>query len=90
MSAKPCRGCGRPVVFAKDPDGKWQVLDNTAPVWKQIGVKDGIARVVREPSALVSHFSTCPKADDFSGRNRETTLESRMPDRHFSEPQEGA
>lgn len=83
------------VVFAKDPDGKWQVLDNTAPVWKQIGVKDGIARVVREPSAMVSHFSTCPNANEFSASKRESEPESKTPftmapQKHFSEPKEVA
>lgn len=84
MSAKPCRGCGKPVVFAKDPDGKWQVLDNVAPVWKQVGIKNGAPYVIREPKAMVSHFSTCPKADDFSGGRRS---EPPPPDRDFSEPQ---
>jgi len=73
------------VVFAKDPDGKWQVLDNTAPVWKQIGMKEGVARVVREPSAMVSHFSTCPNANDF---HKKPEPAAPPADRHFSEPAE--
>lgn len=80
------------VVFAKDPDGKWQVLDNVSPTWEQVGVKEGVARVVRS-KALVSHFSTCPDANKFSANNREDTMESKTPftmapDRHFSEPKE--
>ncbi len=86
MSAKPCKGCGKMVVFAKDKDtNKWQVLDNTAPVWKQIGVKDGVAYVVREHAALVSHFSTCPDANKFS-----SSKQPELPERNFSEPKEGA
>lgn len=88
MSASPCKGCGRPVVFAKDPDGKWQVLDNVAPVWRQVGSKDGIAYVVREPKALVSHFSTCSKPDQFSASKRPEQLAMPEPERHFSEPGE--
>ncbi len=94
MSAKPCRGCGKMVVFAKDPDGKWQVLDNVSPTWEQVGVKDGVARVIRS-KALVSHFATCPDANKFSASNREpvAAAESQTPftmapERHFSEPKE--
>ncbi len=88
MSAKPCKGCGKSVVFAKDREtGKWQVLDNTAPVWKQIGTKDGVAYVMREPSALVSHFATCSKANDFSS-SKKTEAPMQTEDRHFSEPKE--
>lgn len=81
MSAKPCKGCGKLVVFAKDRDtDKWQVLDNTAPVWKQVGLKNGVPYVIRDKTALVSHFSTCSKANDFSSTNSEQA--------HFSEPKE--
>ncbi len=86
MSAKPCKGCGRPVVFAKElGTGKWQVLDNVSPCWEQVGVKDGVAVVVRA-KAFVSHFSTCPKADDFSASKRQEPAQ----DRHFSEPEESS
>lgn len=85
MSAKPCKGCGKLVVFAKDPEGKWQVLDNTAPTWKQIGVKDGIARVIRAEGVMVSHWSTCPEAYKKVG---ERTWEKPPEDRHFNEPKE--
>ncbi|PYS91476.1 MAG: hypothetical protein DMF62_02375 [Acidobacteria bacterium] len=81
MSAKPCRGCGKLVVFAKDPDGKWQVLDASAPVWRQSGVKEGVAQVVRDSKAMVSHFSTCADANKFSA--------SKKPERNFYEA-EGA
>lgn len=84
MSAKPCRGCGKPVVFAKDTDGKWQVLDAHAPIWIQIKSKDSTPRVMREPKAMVSHFATCANANDFSA-SRKAAPE---PDRSFSEPQE--
>lgn len=85
MSAKPCKGCGKLVVFAKDPDGKWQVLDSVAPVYRQTGVKDGVAQVVRDTKALVSHFATCPNANKFSGGG----VRAIPPERHFSEPQGG-
>ena len=84
MSAKPCRGCGKQVVFAKDQNGKWQVLDNIAPTWEQAGIRDGVPVVIRS-KAMVSHFSTCPDANKFSSARREA--EPTPPERHFSEPQ---
>lgn len=74
------------MVFAKDREsGKWQVLDNTAPVWRQIGTKDGVAYVLRDHTALVSHFATCSHADEFSSHKKS---EPPPPTQHFSEPKE--
>ena len=88
MSAKPCRGCGKMVVFAIDKDtGKWQVLDNVAPVFKQIGMKDGKPYVIRDKTAMVSHFATCPSANEFSATSRRD-LPSAGPEQHFSEPKD--
>lgn len=82
MSAKPCHGCGKLVVFAKDSFGKWQVLDNVSPTWEQCGTKDGVAMVIRS-KAMVSHFSTCSDANKFSASKKDSE-----PQTHFSEPPE--
>lgn len=86
MSAKPCRSekCGKLVVFAKDREtGKWQVLSNQAPVWRIVGVKDGVTYVIRDRQCLISHFVNCADPSQFSAANRE-----EQPDLHFSEPEE--
>lgn len=82
MSAKPCKGCGKPIVFGKDKDtGKWQVLSNSAPIWRQVGTEKGVPIVVRDTSALLSHFVNCPNANQFSAGKKPPE-----PERHFSEP----
>lgn len=71
MNTTPCRGCGKPIVWGKTEDGKNIPLDPRPPCYK----------IAREPSekgtecvrafdVMVSHFATCPKANDFSGSNR--------------------
>lgn len=68
----PCRGCGKPVFFVTDCEGKRQVLDARPPIFVRQRDGDGGAIWARDTSGeiAVSHFATCPKANDFSGRNR--------------------
>lgn len=68
MSASACRRCGKSIVFAIDPNGKWQSLDTTTPVWMQIKHKDGKPHVIRQEKMLVSHISTCAKLKDTDSR----------------------
>lgn len=75
-----CRGCGREIVWGTTEDGKKIPLDPRAPVYtlgpKKIGdnpafgESDGDQLVKRTSLAMVSHFATCPKANDFSGGRR--------------------
>lgn len=60
-----CQGCGKKVVFAEDDNGKTQILDAVAPVYH---VSKDQTRCIRAEKGkfMVSHFSTCPKADQFS------------------------
>ena len=82
MSARACRGCGKSVVFAKDAEGKWQILDVVAPCFRQTGTDaKGAFIVERDPTAMVSHFATCPRANEFSAAKR------RRPSQELSEPQ---
>ena len=72
MSTNPtslCRGCGKPIVWAKDPTGKAIPLDPRPPVYL-VTSEDDEARCVRQPNSMVSHFATCPAANQFSGSSR--------------------
>ena len=67
-SETKCRGCGTPVVWitAKSADGTKDVkipLDPRAPVYEVDPVNP--TRGERTKSAMVSHFKTCPKANQF-------------------------
>lgn len=68
----PCRGCGKQVIFVTTAEGKTCPLDPVAPVF--VRQRDGEGGAVwaqdRSGEILVSHFSTCSRANDFSGRNR--------------------
>jgi len=88
VSAKPCKGCGKLVVFAKDREtGKWQVLSNQAPIWKVTGHDpQGVPLVERDTKALLSHFVNCPNANDFSASKKKE--EAPPAQQHFSEPKE--
>lgn len=69
--ATRCRGCGRQVVFVT-AEGKKVPLDPSAPVFVREADGDGggVWAQDRSGSVLVSHFATCSRANDFSGRNR--------------------
>jgi hypothetical protein len=58
-----CRSCGAPISFVKVPDGS-----------KSIPVNPGLLTVVtadgRTVKGRVSHFATCPKADQHRSKNR--------------------
>jgi len=64
---KPCKGCGKPVLFLKEKGAaKWQILDPVAPTY--IVFRLGLAGEILcdRTTAMVSHFSTCSKANNFS------------------------
>lgn len=79
MKTTPCRGCARPIVFARTADGKTIPLDPRPPIYLVTQV-DGEASAVRdtlitttdgaETSHMVTHFATCPKAAEFSRGKR--------------------
>jgi len=77
MKTTPCKGCGKPIVFAKDSAGKVIPLDPVAPVYRVfLSEVDGhrCELVERKPmdrtTGMVSHFATCPAANDFSASKR--------------------
>ena len=58
-----CKGCGRKMFWGKTAEGKSIPLDASAPVYL-LNHSSGVAERVHD--IFVSHFSTCPKAGDFS------------------------
>lgn len=68
---KPCRGCGKDIMFGFDTDsGKWIPLDPAAQVYKV----DPRGRVEKVPVGyMVTHFATCAAANQFSGKNKKET-----------------
>jgi len=67
---RPCRGCGKPITFMLDEKGTLQVLDSMAPIYKIELDLTGEERAVLIENAYISHFRTCPKADEFSASKR--------------------
>lgn len=64
-----CKGCGKPLIFARDAEGKIHPLDPRPPTYRLERDMTGAEIAVRV-DALVSHFATCPKANDFSAGRR--------------------
>ena len=81
MSAT-CRGCGKRIIWGVTSEGKRIPLDPAPPVYEVIGITGDETYVGRRAAAgratpadgtlgfAVSHFSTCTKANDFSGARK--------------------
>ena len=83
-----CRSCNREIVWAETSHGKKVPLDPKALVFSVMSQGDKLIAV--KPTGgpigerfMVSHFATCPDANQWSGQKREPA-----PDQHFSEPKE--
>lgn len=61
-----CKGCDAPIVWGRTSLGHAVPLDPKPPVYQL--TESGA--LVRMTNAMVSHFATCPKANDFSGSRR--------------------
>lgn len=74
-----CKGCGKPIVYAKNFEtGHTIPLDPNPPVY-YVEYSDGDEHdapviATRAKEYMVSHFATCPKANDFSGKNKNENL----------------
>jgi hypothetical protein len=64
-TTRKCAGCSKAILWAVNEDGARIPLDPVAPVYE---VDGQVVRRTRQ--ALVSHFATCPKADQFSAGRR--------------------
>ncbi len=72
MKESKCAGCGATIVWAVNPaTGKKVPLDPRAPIYRFVDAPGG-PEALRETDGelMVSHFATCTKAADFSGRNK--------------------
>jgi hypothetical protein len=56
--------CGAPLIFARSENGVVVPLDRKAPVYRVTREGTGQFRAVRDVTSLVSHFCTCPKANE--------------------------
>lgn len=67
---RPCSKCGCPLVIVMGPNGKKIPLDARAPTYRV--VPDLVGGMVAEKAvgAMVSHFASCPRANDFSASKR--------------------
>jgi len=76
-----CAGCARLILWARDEKGDAIPLDASAPVYRVMQATTGTDEVVREvhvgrvrglavEMSFVTHFSTCPKAAEFTGGKR--------------------
>lgn len=66
MRESPCKGCGKPIVWATSRDGKKIPLDPKSVVYRVTAVED-IVWCDRVTDVMVSHFATCKNANRFSG-----------------------
>ena len=75
MNYSTCKGCGAKIIWAVNPaTGSKIPIDTKPTVYRLIEVNgrvEAIKEEVESPDILgVSHFATCSKAADFSGKNR--------------------
>jgi hypothetical protein len=63
---RPCKACGKKLLFVRDEHGKLHPLDAEAPVWVVIQDLYGNPTAVRAANSYVTHFATCPSANEFS------------------------
>lgn len=73
MKMSQCKGCGKEIVWALTEEGKKIPMDLKPVIYQMVELDNGEARVKKLPGYpvhCVSHFVTCPKANDFSGRAR--------------------
>jgi len=71
-TSSPCKGCGRPLVWATSPTGAALPLERVYAYRLEPGGADGAPpRASRlDAPVLISHFLTCPDRDRFSGAAR--------------------
>ena len=71
-----CKGCGKEILWATTKEGKRIPLDATAPVYMRVQADPSMGFQLQDPVAervhvaYVSHFATCPKANQFSASRR--------------------
>ena len=67
---RPCKACKRKLYFVRNEEGKMVPLDAVAPTFR-IGLDTaGDLIAIRATTTFVSHFATCPSANDFSSSRK--------------------
>lgn len=67
----PCKGCGRPIVWAMNTQTKAFIPLDPAPLTYTVQKSAGDGPLICGPiEGMVSHFTTCPKANEFSGSSK--------------------
>lgn len=63
-----CKGCGKKILWGQTEDGKNIPLDPIPPVYCIVATRPNGNLFVEKTDQeyMVSHFATCPKADEFS------------------------
>lgn len=70
-ASSQCRDCGKLILWGETLDGKRIPLDMRPPIFRIIRTQNGLVTLVeRMENAGVSHFATCPRANDFSSAKR--------------------
>lgn len=66
MTPKPCRSCGRPLIWGVTMQGRRMPVD-AKPQGKRIvlepAIKDDLPPLATVVDVYVSHFATCPNAE---------------------------
>ena len=68
-----CKGCGKPILWARlIPDGSKMIpLDTRPAIYELTSAITGEVTCARADARFaVSHFATCPKANEFSGTSK--------------------
>mgnify|MGYP001591430335 FL=1 len=73
MKTSPCKGCGKPIVWAwilkeGKRTGKRVPLDPRPAVYRLVSgwdVPEYEAQQLLQVEGMVNHFATCPEADQF-------------------------
>ena len=81
MTNGKCKGCGAPITWAKTREGKTIPLTQVSHVYgiDFIGPEVAAFDIEAPRGAYVSHFLTCPKANDFSGSKRKAAQQGDFP-----------
>lgn len=76
-----CKACNRPITWARSEKGRMLPLEKCAHAYEIITeMQPDIVATTTEPTMpiqafrrggiYISHFLTCPKANDFSGKGK--------------------
>ena len=72
MREAKCKGCGATIIWGLSEDGKKIPLDPKPAVYRITNPEAWTTLVERDKLAMVSHFITCPKRDQFSGKGKKS------------------